>query len=230
MLHVYTGLCEVPDRWSNLDRQEIAVDLTGGKSTMTVGLAKAAHVLRLPAVYVDSDYADGRPVPGTQRLAMPEDPYIVFDDLEAAEARRLHNNHDYASAEKIFRDLAQRVPDNPDYAIYADLVAAYLAWDGFAPDQAGEALDRMLAYAGLPADLQPARGGLQTQRAALAQLTAINRRLIQRKTPPASALTALRDLSQALALLGSLHGAALRHADEGATMLPSVTSVTVGRT
>jgi CRISPR-associated protein, TIGR02710 family len=85
VLRVYTGLRTVLDRWRDLERHEIAVDLTGGKSTMTVGLAKAAHVLRLTAVYVDSDYADGRPVPGTQRLATPEDPYTVFGDLEAAE-------------------------------------------------------------------------------------------------------------------------------------------------
>ena len=138
--------------------------------------------------------------------------YTVFGDLEAAEARRLHNNYDYASAEKIFRDLAQRVPDNPDYAIYADLSTAYLAWDSFAPHQAGDALDRVLARADLPADLQPARSVLQAQRETLAQLTAINRRLTQRRTPPADALTALRDLNQGLALLGSLHSAALRRA------------------
>ena len=78
VLSVYTGLRAVLDRWRDLERHEIAVDLTGGKSTMTVGLAKAAHVLRLAAVYVDSDYADGRPIPGTQRLATPEDPYCIF--------------------------------------------------------------------------------------------------------------------------------------------------------
>lgn len=213
VLSVYTGLREVLDRWRDLDRHEIAVDLTGGKSTMTVGLAKAAHVLRLAAVYVDSDYADGRPVPGTQRLAIPEDPYTVFGDLEAAEARRLHNNHDYASAEKIFRDLAQRVPDNPDYAIYADLAAAYLAWDGFAPDEAGKALDRVLRRAGdLPDDLQTSLDVLQEQRRVLARLSTINQRLTQHRISSADALAALRDLDQVLALLGSLHCAAPRRA------------------
>ncbi|MGQ9550368.1 MAG: TIGR02710 family CRISPR-associated CARF protein [Roseiflexus sp.] len=216
VLRVYTGLREVLDRWRDLDRHEIAVDLTGGKSTMTVGLAKAAHVLRLAAVYVDSDYADGRPVPGTQRLAIPEDPYTVFGDLEAAEARRLHNNHDYAGAEKIFRDLAQRVPDNPDYAIYADLAAAYLAWDGFAPDEAGEALDRVSRRAGdLPDDLQKSLDVLQEQRRVLARLSTINQRLTQRRISSADALAALRDLDQVLALLGSLHCAALRRAAQG---------------
>jgi len=212
VLSVYTGLRAVLDRWNDLERHEIAVDLTGGKSTMTVGLAKAAHVLRLASVYIDSDYANNRPIPGTQRLAIPEDPYLVFGDLEAAEARRLHNHHDYAGAETIFRNLAQRVPDNRDYAIYADLSAAYLAWDSFAPQQASVALDRVLAHPVLPGNLQSARGTLQAQRQSLAQLTAINQRLTQPAPHAVDALAALQNLDQILALLGSLHGAALRRA------------------
>lgn len=210
VLSVYTGLRAVLDRWSDLDRHEIAVDLTGGKATMTVGLAKAAHVLRLASVYVDSDYDKNRPIRGTQRFAMPEDPYLVFGDLEAAEARRLHNHHDYAGAEKIFRDLARRVPGNQEYAIYADLSAAYLAWDSFAPQQAGAALDRVLAYSVLPANLQSVRATLEAQRESLTRLTAINERLTRRNPQVDEALAALNDQDQVLALLGSLHGAALR--------------------
>lgn len=212
VLSVYTGLRSVIERWRDLERHEIAVDLTGGKAMMKVGLAKAAHVLRLASVYVDSDYDNNRPVRGTQRFAMPEDPYLVFGDLEAAEARRLHNHHDYASAEKIFRDLAQRVPGSRDYAIYADLSAAYLAWESFAPQQAGAALDRVLAYSALPANLQSARATLAAQRESLARLTDINQRLTRRNPQVDEALAALNDLDQVLALLGSLHGAALRRA------------------
>jgi CRISPR-associated protein (TIGR02710 family) len=215
VLSVYTGLRAVLDRWSDLARHEIAVDLTGGKATMTVGLAKAAHVLRLASVYVDSDYDANRPIQGTQRFAMPEDPYEVFGDLEAAEARRLHNHHDYAGAETIFRNLAQRVPGNQDYAIYADLSAAYLAWDGFAPQQAGAALDRVLRHDALPQDLRSARATLEAQRQSLARLTAINQRLTQRNPRSDDTLAALNDLDQVLALLGSLHGAALRRAAQG---------------
>ncbi|MCS7289733.1 MAG: TIGR02710 family CRISPR-associated CARF protein [Roseiflexus sp.] len=215
VLSVYTGLRAVLDRWSDLDRHEIAVDLTGGKATMTVGLAKAAHVLRLASVYVDSDYDKNRPIRGTQRFAMPQDPYLVFGDLEAAEARRLHNHHDYAGAEKIFRDLAQRVPGKQEYAIYADLSAAYLAWDSLAPQQAEAALDCVLAHDILPADLQKMRTTLEAQRRSLARLTAINQRLTQRNPQTSDALAALNDLDQVLALLGSLHGAALRRAAQG---------------
>ncbi|MGB9755119.1 MAG: TIGR02710 family CRISPR-associated protein [Roseiflexus castenholzii] len=212
VLSVYTGLRAVLDRWNDLEHHEIAVDLTGGKATMTVGLAKAAHVLRLASVYVDSDYADNRPIPGTQRLATPEDPYLVFGDLEAAEACRLHNHHDYAGAERVFRDLARRVPDNQDYAIYADLSAAYLAWDSFVPQPAAMALDRVLAHNVLPDALQARRVTLEAQRQALTQLTAINQCLTNRHSQAADALAALNDLDQVLALLGSLHGAALRRA------------------
>lgn len=214
ILNVYTGLRRVLDRWKDLEHHEIAVDLTGGKSTMTVGLAKAAHVLRLESIYVDSVYDEHNClIPGTQRLAIPEDPYLVFGDLEATEARRLHNHHDYAGAEKIFRDLARRVPDNQTYTVYADLAEAYAAWDNFESRRASTALDRVLAQ-DLPNDLQPARETLQAQRKALDLLTAINRHLIQHQQQSAGALAALRNTDQVLALLGSLHSTALRRADQ----------------
>ncbi|NJN66816.1 MAG: TIGR02710 family CRISPR-associated protein, partial [Chloroflexaceae bacterium] len=124
---VYRGLKYVLDQWHaswpDLDRRTIAADVTGGFATMSVGLAKAAHVLRLKTVYVRSDYADiggrSQPVPGTQQLEFPPDPYAVFGDLEAAEAQRLYAAHDYAGAERIFADLEQRVPGGPDAHRYA---------------------------------------------------------------------------------------------------------------
>ncbi len=214
MLNVYQGLRSVLERWPDLARDEIAVDLTGGKSTMTVGLAKAAHVLRLSSVYIDSDFVGNLPAPGTQRLLIPDDPYAVFGDLEAAEARRLHNHHDYASAANIFRDLARRVPNNADYRIYASLADAYLAWDNFAPRQAGEGMDLVLRAEQLPADLRAARHVLEAQRAVLTRLTSINQLLIQRDLQPDQALVALTNLDMTLALLGTLHAAALRRVEQ----------------
>lgn len=58
---------------------------------MTVGLAKAAYVLGLGTVYIESDYEQNRVIAGSQRLIEPSDPYEVFGDLEAGEARRFFN-------------------------------------------------------------------------------------------------------------------------------------------
>src|SRR5689334_4755590 len=48
---VYEALKALLDRWHDLPRESIAADVTGGTKPMTVGLAKAAHVLNLPTLY-----------------------------------------------------------------------------------------------------------------------------------------------------------------------------------
>ena len=216
-LAVSQGLRQVLEQWRDLDRAAIAVDVTGGLKPMSVGLEKAAHVLGLTTIYVQSDYGplppDGRPgpIPGTQRLVIPEDPYVVFGDLEAAEAQRLYRKHDHAGAQRIFAALAERVPapQRTRYAMLAELAAAYAAWDVF--DLAGA--ERWLAavlnkYANLPAAL---RATLVEQHAALAKLNQVGEDLSTHNTR----LEVLKDKQAVLALLGTLHANALRRQEQG---------------
>lgn len=135
-VEVYEALKDLLAEWHDLPRAAIAADVTGGTKPMTVGLAKAAHVLNLPTLYIASDFAPDergipRPVAGSQRLELLPDPYAVFGDLEAAEAHRLYAAYDYAGAHPIFADLAARVPndDGARYAALAELAALYAAWD-----------------------------------------------------------------------------------------------------
>lgn len=136
---VYSSVKALRQAWAEIaDPARIAVDVTGGRKPMSVGLEKAAHLLGLTTIYVESDYwptESGKrgPIPGTQRLVVPPDPYLVFGDLEAAEAARLYAAHDYSGAQRIFAELARRVPPptGHTYAIYADLARAYAAWDAF---------------------------------------------------------------------------------------------------
>ncbi|WP_029214545.1 TIGR02710 family CRISPR-associated CARF protein [Kallotenue papyrolyticum] len=213
---VYQGLRQVLEQWADLDRAAIAVDVTGGLKPMAVGLEKAAHVLGLTTIYVESDYGplppDGRPgpLPGTQRLIIPEDPYVVFGDLEAAEAQRLYRKHDYAGAQRIFAALAERVPppDGRRYALLAQLAAAYAAWDVFDLPAAARDLQAVLhEYAALPAAL---RATLVEQRAALAKLNQVGERLSKHDTR----LAVLQDKQAVLALLGTLHANALRRQEQ----------------
>jgi CRISPR-associated protein (TIGR02710 family) len=217
---VYQGMRQVLDQWSDLDRRTIAVDVTGGLKPMSVGLEKAAHVLGLTTIYVESDYGpqppDGKPgpVPGTQRLVIPEDPYVVFGDLEAAEARRLYAAHDYAGAQRIFGALAARVrPTQPDgdptlvalaarYDTLARLAAAYAAWDAFDLPTA----ERLLAD--LVAANAFARDTNERLSAQVAALRCMNTANLQ-------SLALLHDEPTVLALLGSLHANALRREAQG---------------
>lgn len=183
-LATYQGLDDVLRAWPDLPRATIAIDLTGGKSTMTVGMAKAAYLLDLPSVYIESetDPALNIPIPGTQRFERPPDPYAVFGDIERRRAGEIFNRYDYAEAAEVFRKLAQageahqadradRAWMHTDDAFWAGLADAYAAWDGFDLRAAAAAL------AGLtpPAALGAALAGQQASLALVQRLVGIPR-------------------------------------------------------
>lgn len=215
-LKVYEGVKSVLAAWADLERSEIAVDVTGGLKPMAVGLEKAGHTLGLKTIYIESDYGplpDGKsgPIPGTQRLVVPPNPYQVFGDLEAAEATRLFNGHDYLSAQRMFAELARRVPmpAADTFALYADLARAYAAWDVFDLSLAERALVGLVA-ANAPARID--RPQLHEQATALEVLGITARRAGGRD---AQALTTLADPKAVLALLGSLYANARRREQQG---------------
>lgn len=205
---VYQGINQVLKHWQDIPRSAIAVDVTGGFALMSVGIAKAAHVLRLTTIYIRSDFNQetNRVIPGTQRLEFPPDPYTVFGDLEAAEARRLYRAHDYAGAQRIFDDLSKRVsaPDNQPYQAYARLAESYAAWEVFNWSTAATKLAELLKNP-LPVDLEPYRSRLEKQHDALQQLHSDN--TTWEKNPT---LQLLKNQTSVLPLLGTLHANAQR--------------------
>jgi CRISPR-associated protein (TIGR02710 family) len=209
---VYRSVKVLRERWDDIpDPARIAVDVTGGRKPMSVGLEKAAHVLGMTTIYVESEYypagSEKRGViPGTQRLVVPPDPYTVFGDLEAAEARRLYAAHDYEGAGRMLTELATRVPEHSPYALQAELAAAYAAWDAFDAPGALSHLARVVSAE--PSELPAtARATLATQLAALRQLVDDSVHLREQRSPE---LAYLRDPARVLPLLGSLHANALR--------------------
>lgn len=217
-LQIYRSLRAVIEAWNDLPRERLAVDVTGGTKPMSIGLAKAAYVLNLPALYVESTYVsanDGTerkvPAPGSQYLAPPPDPYEVFGDLEAAEAARLYAAHDYANAARIFADLGRRVPppDGPRYAALALLASAYDAWDVF---------DLRTARDQLAAWRTSATGDGELDKIITAQAQTLER--LERVAHQAAGrgretLATLADPDAVLALLGSLYASAGRREDQG---------------
>ncbi len=229
-LSVYQGLRQLIERWADLDRSTIAVDVTGGLKPMSVGVEKAAHLLGLPTIYIESDYGpgpDGRfgPIAGTQRLIIPPNPYAVFGDLEAVQAQEQYRQHDYAVAARIFRTLAVRVaaPDPASapvlavlgarYTALAELAELYAAWDVLDFTQALEHASRLLA---LPLDslpeLAPYVARLAEQHAMLGRLVDVSASVVRRDD---QARQTLADADAMLPLLGTLHAAALRRAAQG---------------
>jgi len=217
-LQIYRSLRTIIEAWNDLPRARLAVDVTGGTKPMSIGLAKAAYVLNLPALYVESTYVsanDGTerkvPAPGSQYLAPPPDPYVVFGDLEAAEAARLYAAHDYANAARIFADLGRRVPppDGPRYAALALLAGAYDAWDVF---------DLKTARDNLAAWLTSATGDSELDTIITVQAQTLER--LERVAHQAAGrgretLATLADPDAVLALLGSLYASAGRREEQG---------------
>ncbi|MGQ9926477.1 MAG: TIGR02710 family CRISPR-associated CARF protein [Chloroflexaceae bacterium] len=215
-LQIYRSLRKIIEAWNDLPRERLAVDVTGGTKPMSIGLAKAAYVLNLPALYVESRYVDdnsGRkvPAPGSQHLAPPPDPYVVFGDLEAAEAARLYTAHDYTNAARIFADLGRRVPppDGPRYAALALLASAYDAWDVFDLKTARDKLAAWRASATVDSELDKII-------AAQAQILERQERVARQAAGRGDeTLATLADPEAVLALLGSLYASAGRREDQG---------------
>ena len=208
-LAVYQGVQQVLTEWPDLAPHEIAVDLTGGKSTMTVGLAKAAHVVGLASVYVNHETEGRSVIDGTQRLDIPPDPYTVFAELELREAHRLAQSHDYQGAWRIYRHLWRRRQIPPELRLVllrrAALARAYALWDSF--DLRGARLRlRRLRLLSAPAAPQ----------ALLRQEQALDRLVAAGVNVGASPFATLRDEPEVVfALLGSLYANALRRQAQG---------------
>lgn len=145
-LTMYQGLRAIVREWEakGFALSAIAVDVTGGKVPMTAGLAKAAHVLGLATVYIDSEYANGRYIDGTQFLELPPDPYVEFGDIDRNEAHEFYCSHDYATAARLFAGLAEHVGNLQGDQLWADLSAAYADWEAFKLGAAEEKLRALL--------------------------------------------------------------------------------------
>ncbi|MBK9710073.1 MAG: TIGR02710 family CRISPR-associated protein [Kouleothrix sp.] len=215
VIAVYGAIKRLMRAWDDVPRPAIAVDVTAGTKQMSVGIAKAAHLLNLTTVYVASQFQGNQPIPGSQSIEVLPDPYVVFGDLEAAEARRLYAAHDYLGAQRIFAALAARVPqpDGARYAALADLAAMYAAWDVL--DFATAARHAAALAAHEPAQLPvlgDGRATLAEQQRALVRLAEVASAVVRRGD---EALRTLADPDALLPLLGALHTNALRRAAQG---------------
>jgi len=236
-LKVYRAVKLLREQWVEIeDPARIAVDVTGGLKPMSVGLEKAAHLLGLTTIYVQSNYGplpDGRRglLPGTQRLVVPPNPYIEFGDLQASEARRLFAAHDYTGAARLFDTQASRLQSAPvaadqltaedaqlaaeaaalaaRYAASAKLAKAYAHWDSFDLPSAETALHDYLAAVPPESD----RAALLT--AQVADLATLTRVTGHAAGKGRDALATLADPDAVLPLLGSLYANALRRTAQG---------------
>lgn len=214
-LSIYTGVKAVIEQWSQLERAQIALDMTGGQKPMTVGLAKAGHLLGLQTLYIESDYGqltEGKSglLPGTQRLVIPPNPYEMFGDIEAEEAKRLYRDHDYNGAQRIFTKLAKKVPEAQRYQLYADLSEAYDAWELLDFKRAAEKLSAVVENKVHDPLIKKFIGSIQEQLVSVTELACITSDVAEKDTE--TQLNILSQDTKVLYLLSTLRAIAVRRA------------------
>jgi hypothetical protein len=109
---------------------QVIIDITGGKKVMTASAALAASQLDLPMCYIDSDYDPElrRPVPGSERILIVDNPTKLFGDEEMRTALELFNKGAYATARERFTELSDAVYEPAWARFMRDLSGIYQAW------------------------------------------------------------------------------------------------------
>lgn len=217
-LDTYAGVKQAVE-WAGQPDQ-VVVDISGGKKSMSAAAALAAYVIGADIVYVNSEFWQplGKPRPGSEFLALLSHPYTIFGDLVQREAERFYAKHDYRSAERLFEQLARDVPALVDYEHFRRLSASYQAWDCFNLPRACSEMEALVdelqrrrpLEAGLK--LMPHLAQLWGQAETLGRLRPLTGRLRDGDTPD---LRILQHGQQAVDLVFSLHANALRREREG---------------
>ncbi len=138
---IYQKVKAIYEKWGQPER--IAVDISGGKKSMIGACALAASFIGARIFYVDNTkYIQElrKPEPGSERLAMLENPYDVFGDLKFARARDLYAELDFSGAERLLLELRDQTSTPEAYEAIVLLCQAYAAWDDLRVDQAYRAL------------------------------------------------------------------------------------------
>ncbi len=151
-ISVYRAVKQVYERYAG---RRIAVDITGGTKAMSVGVAMAGSIIGADSIYIESkfdkDIQDR--LPGSEKPDLLPDPYTTLGDIQRQRAAGFYANHDYSTAQELFDELARRVQPPQGDAAWAQLCAAYLAWDSFNLGHARQVLTRVLAMTDQPVSL-----------------------------------------------------------------------------
>ena len=118
----------------HLRPQEIAVDPTGGKKSMSASAALAGFLTGARLVYVDyAEYeAQNRiPLAGTEYPRLLRNPLDVFGELEYGRIKAAFNGGSYEEAIRLADSLAMRLYEPREAETLSLIAKAYGAWHRF---------------------------------------------------------------------------------------------------
>ncbi|MFQ5677613.1 MAG: hypothetical protein ACE5G1_17120, partial [bacterium] len=123
-------------------RENVAVDITGGKKSMVGGAFLQAAVKGCDIYYVDFMKYDLEygPEPGTEFLKKLPNPYNLFNERELIQVKELFATHNYAAAEIILNNCVEKCKASVNYITKDDeekiqrlyrYTEIYKYWDAF---------------------------------------------------------------------------------------------------
>jgi CRISPR-associated protein (TIGR02710 family) len=195
---------------------QIAVDITGGTKVMSVASAMAVSLVGGRFFYILSATARDdiqQRVVGTEFPKLLDDPYAVFGDIEGKVAKRLFNKHNYNGAQRNFNKLAEKVPNNKSYKLYADLSEAYDAWEILNFEISVEKLNKVVENIDYDPFIQGYAHHLREQLTSVRLLFEITSSVAKKDSE--TQLSVLSDYTKVLYLLSTLRAIAERRASDG---------------
>ncbi|WP_307520100.1 TIGR02710 family CRISPR-associated CARF protein [Streptomyces umbrinus] len=112
------------------ERPYAVIDITGGRKVMSAAAALAAWQLGLDLCYIDSDYdpARLRPVPGSDRLLLLDNPTALFGEQSMSAALEMFANGAFESARQRYDELCEIVAEPGRARFMRALSELYRAW------------------------------------------------------------------------------------------------------
>lgn len=139
---IYRAVKEFCDT-SGIPPQEIAIDATGGKKSMSAAAYLAGFLWGMRLVYVDYgryDPQQRKPVIGTEYPRLLENPLDVLGDLAYRDIYSAFNRGDFLEAQHLAASEADRLYEPRRAQYLAKLAEGYGAWDAY---RFGEALSAL---------------------------------------------------------------------------------------
>lgn len=129
------------------DKNEILLDITGGKKSMVGGAAMAGSLLGIDIGYVDYEkYLSTlrQPEPGSEYPNILKNPLQVFGDIDFQKAKEAFNHYDFARCLDILAELDKRVEDIWGVRKLMDLAKIYQKINTFHFEEAKAMIDNLL--------------------------------------------------------------------------------------
>ncbi len=145
-------------RQAGLSPENVFVDPTGGKKSMSSSAALAGFVAGAKLVYVDhAEYHERIPLAGSEYPRLLENPLTELGELELQYIFAAFDRSDFVEAQHLAEKLARRLYEPREAECLKLLAQGYAAWDRFdfpiASAELGEALcqlERFSAYGRWP--------------------------------------------------------------------------------